>query len=640
MKSRYSNETQVSTRSLFGESKWSFNEETGRARCVIHWNWSINSKTTFGAIELTSFRLALKQFAFALIKGWSAIAPRIHPQSTKSLVDSLRHFIRFLFIVQNKTSFAEVSPTDYRQFFEAEIRANRSLRQITRAMAALSYLVNERKFIDEEIRLEVRPPPEMSKLYDRSRQANRGRKTKKIPDAVLRRAWEIALDYLLECAPYILKIRKKELEFRRMRDSGEMSFRKLRSAWGNGWDSSSASYSKSYFAKLIERLEVPSKSKVLPNGVRDANHYVTALLNLRRAAIFVLGISTGVRISTLSTFTRNCVRKGTGRNGQKILWIKGRLFKMADDPRGLPAEWVCGEYGALAAQILHDWAGRRYKLKRLISAVSPHVVNGVAVGDDSGMTAQEAIEDVAKFFSYHRIMNDDGTIWHFTAHQMRVTFVYLVCVHANTPLDVLQGHLGHLNMYMTDYYLGTDPGLWMEYYEAVYEYTRLRVSDALSEPFLAGAGGEKIAAEIDRAIERGALPQEFRGHAGETIRLKIAEDFIRSGQRVYFLDTNFCRFRPKLAVCNPGGKEPLAHLCHPLKCKNATIAAIHAPAWAALSQSIKKASEKYRRSTVLRPHLRAQAAVADAVLKKISRNTQRHAKKAKLEAISQTSVAP
>ncbi len=617
----------VSSRSRFGDEIWDFTEETDRSRAILSWTWKVNSELSFDSPELSAFRLALKQYIVTLIKGWSLISSKASPRTAISEVENVRGLIDFLYNERGKRSFTEVSPLDYRKFIDREVAKLRPPKSIARILKSACRLVDEKEFIDPEIRLEVGPTQD---AYDFS--SSRGRahstgKTRCIPTQVLEHAWQVAVDYLVNCAPYILKIREQELEYRLAETEKRITPWEHQKFWiKDSWNLDNPKYSSSGFAQFVSKLDPPHRSAVLPDGIRDKKHYTKVLINLRRAAILVLGITTGVRLSSLMTLKMDCLRVGTGRNGQKLIWLSGRTFKTADDPRGQDTEWVCGEYGALAVRILRAWGGLARSQNRLIVALKPKRIQGVFVGDDHGTSAEEAVSDVAGLFIDHNICDSNGRPWRFASHQMRTTFVRLVCTHSNTPLDELQGHLGHLSINMTDYYLGTDPQLWLEYYQSVYDISREKIAYALRETALAGAGGEKISSEIDNAIKAGRLPKYFRGHAGESIRLRMAEDFIRSGQHIYFLETNFCRFRPSLAACNPEGKEPLAHLCHPLKCKNAYITSEHAKIWEAQADSIQDALKKYSRSAVLRPALAKQHRVATDVLKRISRNRRRNEK--------------
>jgi hypothetical protein len=96
---------------------------------------------------------------------------------------------------------------------------------------------------------------------------------------------------------------------------------------------------------------------------------------------------------------------------------------------------------------------------------------------------------------------------------------------------------------MTDYYLGTDSELWLDFQNAL-DDAKIRVyAQALGEINVSGAGGMRMGKEINEAIEQRRIIADFRGLAGEQIRMKWAERALRGGKQLHLLNTNFCDFK-------------------------------------------------------------------------------------------------
>jgi hypothetical protein len=142
------------------------------------------------------------------------------------------------------------------------------------------------------------------------------RQTPMIPDEVLLKLWNVSMDYLENRSTYLLKLLDVRSQIycaaSRNDESETLRFRRAWDCWRNAIKRSAATLNLGQDEFLV----------------RGRGHFRTEINNLQAAAIFILGLVFGGRLSSLISLNPGCIKEVIGHNGQTTIWIKGRLFKI------------------------------------------------------------------------------------------------------------------------------------------------------------------------------------------------------------------------------------------------------------------------------------------------------------------------
>jgi integrase len=598
----------VSALSNFNSPTWDWRDADGPGlRRSINFEIEIDEGIHFSDQRFIAINQALRQLLFAAWVGWINESTIINPRSVVKAFKEVLIFIHFIGLQRKRNSLSELTHGDLEAFLV--FLRGREVRYITkmRVVDRICWMWRNQEFIEEKYR-PICPCfwQEMPshRLLGKTPDDEERRQTPMIPDEVLLKLWNVSMDYLENRSKYLLKLLSvRSRIYRAAGRNDESETMRRRRVWKR-------------WSKILNKSIATLNSGKDQPLVRCRGHFRTEINNLQAAAIFILGLVFGGRLSSLISLKPGCIKEIIGPNGQTTIWIKGRLFKIYGEPHGLACQWVVGRFGKLAVEMLEKLGAnmrRTYGYSRLIVPTQAS-----CWGDRYGAGVEGNLPRyINKLIFYHNIRTKAGELWHFHPHQLRRTFVCLVARFANCPISVLQGHLGHTANNVTRYYLGKDPGLWIEIVEETEDLAKRRLGDMLAEP-MAGAGGEILYAAISKGIEQGKLSRDFRGFAGEHIRLELAEELLNSDARWHFQNLNMCRFRSETALCNPGGDIPKADSCHPLVCKNSYISpSLHGSLWIAIEKVYARSLEKHKRSKILAPELRKKRNEATEIVKRL-----------------------
>jgi hypothetical protein len=590
----------ISANSNYNSPIWNWREDTldyGQ-KSYINFGMELGEGVKLSDERFTAINQALRQLLFATWAGWVPESNLLKSTTIANIFFRLLPFIRFVCIERNRNALSEITSSDLDAFLVALRSLDLVYESKERLVRDVCWIWRNHEFIEAKYRpicpcLWQRAP--IHRLLGRKPPYEEVKQTQRIPDEVLVPLWNVSMDYLENRAGYLLTLLEEWCRLQEMaRDCGH-------------YNKVSADFEK--FAAALNT----GNDKLL---VKDTQTLRREIERLKAAAIFVLGLVFGARVATLLALKPGCINQVTGHNGQAVIWIKGQLFKSPIEVNGIERTWVVGRFGKLAVDVLDKLGAstrRKPGYSRLIVTNHPR-----SCGDPYGVgTKQQISRSINSLITDENVQTKDGKLWHFHPHQFRRTFVHLVARFADFPISALQGHLGHIANNATRYYLGRDPGLWIEIAEESESLAKRRLGDMLAEP-MAGAGGERLSNAINEGIEQGKLPHEFHGYAGEHIRLKLAEELLNSDATWHFQNLNMCRFRSETAVCNPGGTVPLADKCSALTCEGSYISpGIHGQMWVAIENVSSRNLEKYHRSKILAPGLRKQRNEAREVLKRI-----------------------
>jgi hypothetical protein len=579
------------------------------AKRVINFSIEMDDGIYLSDIRFAAVNRALRQLLFAVWSGWTPEKELLKPSTVVHIFQRLLVFVRFICIERRRSSLTEITNGDLDAFLG--FMKERSLRYASkeRVIEIVCWLWRNQKFIEIGHRPHcpcIWQEMPSHRLLGKRPHSDENEQTHKIPDEVLIPLWTLSMDYLENRAPFLLELLKKRSRLQKDRP-GNAAF----VLWLNTVRSNDPKYRDSSYCKSIAAIDEGKNEQVF----RDLAHFWKEIDHLRGAAIFVLGLVFGARLSTLVTLKPGCIKTVTGHNGQPVVWIRGRLFKTPLEQRGLECDWVVGRFGKFAVEILEQLGAQTRPNPSYIRLIVASRVD--KRGDRYGTGAERQIgKTVNSLITSNNICEKNGKLWHFHTHQLRRTFVCLVSRFADFPIATLQGHLGHTANNVTRYYIGKDPGLWLEIAEENESLAKRRLGDMLAEP-MAGGGGEILYEAISKGIEQGKLPQDFRGYAGEHIRLELVEELLNSDATWHFQNLNMCRFRQEMALCNPGGTVPMADRCNPLLCENSYISkSIHGPLWVAIERVYSRNLEKHKRSKILAPSLRIKRNEAAEVIKR------------------------
>lgn len=568
----------------------------------------------------------LKEYCFAHIIG-RVTHRRLKIRSLQQFVLQVKKAIEF-FLKRKRTAFIGLLPSDhdaYLKFLRQDRPPSLALRQLS------AFLDLYRASTISGIELNLGTPPSFLAISaprligHRHRVRGDVKQTCLIPDEILWPLFNRCVEYLEKISPYVLTLKRRfdvseaaffsypiDDSFGKRRPSAPIHLRRL---FGGKHREASKE-----FAKLALGLKRP-ETGLLPNGIGTPKELRSEIRATKTACFIILGLVTGMRKEELLSVEEGCLSETQSIGGSPIVWIEGILTKSVRNEKGMRTKWVCGPYGQLAATILESLTATQRRVfdsrKLFVSIIRTYGDHPTQIWnrDAGGINFKHDFKQLAVRLDLRK---PDGSLFEMRANQMRRTFIRMVTRFGDVSIHSLQLHCKHLNYHMTDYYVGADLGLWLEFQEENEEMKRRVLADMFGSHELAGLGGRRQVSDINEAIETGRLPQDFRGQSGDAIRLKWADRLLRGGKRINFYTTNVCDVSNSAdSKCNPDPNgKPIANRCQPAMCANSKIGPSHLPVWRVVYQMAKDAlaDPRIKKSAILRAPLKRELENARAVM--------------------------
>lgn len=287
--------------------------------------------------------------------------------------------------------------------------------------------------------------------------------------------------------------------------------------------------------------------------------------------MILLAFVTGIRLSELLSIKAGCIQKENTSDGE-FIWLHSTLFKIQSAPEGRASKWLAGPLALKAVSMLEQLTEETRKQSGCAFLVIPVTQCGFDKWNGKDPLAEAFNAGYLRdFLEFIGLRDPQGQPFHIHAHMFRRTFARHVVRCDTTNLMALKEHFKHCSVAMTDGYVGIDQEL-QDLLDSENDLLSLDSFDkALRSTNLSGRQGKAIVEMVDRAIQDGRLPVEFRGEAGGHFRKKMAREFLEAGQRIYPCGaSNFCWFREDSADCTKGDK-PIVEICNPVGCANSVI---------------------------------------------------------------------
>ncbi len=611
----------VSKLSVFSDAVWDFTIEMGTiTRARLHWDAPLVDGSRL--CDRPGFLDPIKEFCYAHITG-RVTYRRVKINSLRQTIKLLKPAVEF-YLGRGRQSFEQILPSDHDAFL-SHLREGGATDQALRCLAAVQYLY--RADINNGIKIELGEKPSFgsypaSQLIGRRYRRGR-RQTDVIPDDVLWLLFNRCVEYLEKVSPCLLALKRRfdEAEAEFIKYPIDDKHGKRRPSAPGHLKCLFSGRSSRVWSELIKGIELP-QSDLLRNGVDSPKALRAELGVLRTACFILLGLVTGMRDQELDSIEEGCLSETKTASGNSIIWVTAILRKSARAEKGIRTKWVCGPYGQLAVTILEALTKTQREVfmtkKLFVSVIRTYAANRPTQRWTRGAGGINSSTDFGTLLRRFEIRRHDGSPWNLHSHQMRRTFIRMVVRYGNISLHALQLHCKHINYHMTDYYVGADLGLWLEFQEENENMKRRILADLLGSEELAGVGGRRMVSDLNEAIEKGRLPAEFRGQAGDAIRLRWADTMLRGGKRINFHTTNICDISNSSdSKCNPAPTgEPIAHRCQPALCANSKIGPMHIPVWKVIYRTAKEAlaDPSIKNSAILREPLRRELENARKVL--------------------------
>ena len=276
-------------------------------------------------------------------------------------------------------------------------------------------------------------------------------KTEIIPDAVLGRLAEAALDYVQNRSARILATLQSAMDARK-----EM-----------------AAAGKGKFRQSKARTDAAREA-----GFDSSADLTTESIHLRTACYILIDMFSGIRDSEMMSITENCIEHGKSKYGNTdVLWLHGTIYKTGMRPKrwlvpsvveeavdvltrytALLRKKIRQEETEIEARIALSTAKEKARLVKRLDIVRKHKnklflspgnlgVSGIAVLSGNCMTA-----DLKRFCADQSILGEDRQPYPLHAHQFRRTYARFIARAELGDLLTLRDHFGHWGIDMTAYY--------------------------------------------------------------------------------------------------------------------------------------------------------------------------------------------
>jgi integrase len=550
-------DARVSAFSVFSDDEWDFTTEINRpsltrSNAVINWRFQVTKERDALDPAYSTMLLALKQLAFTMLF-------RVSPRKCITVVATigyLKCFVRFLGNLETPIyRFQDVLESDLERYIKGlKLRSDGSGElapaSFANALIQLNKLFEYKDYLSDYLRFKPTKNKTPAQVAG-SRKSSKGSKTLAIPDSELKSLINAALNYIQHQAPVMFKCLEEYQHFAKTVDSG--SFKA--STWKSQY------FETHFFSKR--------------NDYQSSADLNVALLNLRTSCFVIIAFCTGMRISEILTIKRGCIRQQEDTNHGSFFWIDSLLFKTQKKNSGSPRSWMCGPLGAQAVAVLErmgELIGTHNHTQYLFFAFT-HYDLAKRIGNRNlikCLSEKSAKCNLKRFYARHHL----GKKIH--PHQFRRSFARNIIRYSSTSILALKEHFKHWSLYMTDWYIGLDQEL-IEDLEAERQLLSIEAMEKICTQTVGGAGGRRWTQELERRIEEGKLPRNFRGKAGTEFRKKMIGSFHESSMMVIPCGAfTYCVFQKDLALCTKGDR-PVVNKCNPYDCANSYILSEHVP---------------------------------------------------------------
>jgi integrase len=561
---------QVSILSAFNDDVWSFEKEIENPSLGLHykilrWNWQFDENRNFLMPQFANLRITLKEISYILLKG--EIKSSLKPTTLANALVSWRLFVSFLI---NRSDpiyrFSHVLKSDIEEYLSyLKNRPNRdgmgvlSPSTFTRHLDYLNYIYDLKEYLSDA--LLVRP------TGNQSASSFAGYKDKEIKTDFIKDA-EASL-ILRKCLDYINDY------WHILADCwNELSLLKNQDKYKLFSGTKKATVTADFIKNYSPAKGFPPNSP-FENGFNNFHEFEKELINLRTACFIIIALSTGMRISEILSIQQGAITEEISRNHGTFYWLNAIIYKTVKSLRGVPRKWMCGELAAKAVRVLEEMS-----MLLRINKETPYLFSTIdqIVGIRSkNKRPFKAISKLSMQNNVREFCKSIGIKIRVYPHMFRRTFVRNMVRFEKTSLLALKDHLKHWSLYMTDWYVGVDPDL-IDEFEIERQILSLELMDKICTSKVSGPGGKKWEAELNRRIEKGLLPRNFRGKAGSEFRKKLIEEAHDLGIVVIPCGAfTYCVFTRDKALCTKGEK-PLPNLCKPTACSNSYITKEHVSA--------------------------------------------------------------
>lgn len=560
----------VTARSRFDDRIWDFADEiTNQALASyfkrIDWGWALPNGDSFLMPKYASMLLALKEASRLLLRGIKSYRLR----QTKLVGMSYHWRVFVCFLVMRPVPvyrFRDVLPSDIEAFFQGVKsrpgkggKGTLSTATMVNYYSATNYLYDLREHLSDS--LTVRPSGQKSAMAAANHTQARSIKTRYIPDEDAKRLLTVAIKYVEEYAPILFDCWRRVSE---LKDSPQFKALSLTRRYA-------------HVSQLLAGYRPPgtfSNNAPFERGFEGIHAFEAELLRLRTACFLLIGFSTGMRISEIASVEKGCISTSESRNHGTLYWLTGISYKTEKTSAGVVRKWMCGRLAAKAVTVLEEMStllGAGNDTEKLFFTLEQIVGARGLNSKKFKPVTNGPLQDYLREFALYC-----GVTIHVHPHMFRRTFARNIVRVDGTALLALKEHFKHWSLYMTEWYVGLDPDLISEY-EAERQILSIEIMEKICVSPVSGPGGRRWTIELQRRIDEGRLPRNFRGKAGSEFRLALINDLHEVGSlAVPCGDFTYCVFNKDKALCT-NGDRPAVNNCNPLMCNSSFIAPEHVP---------------------------------------------------------------
>jgi integrase len=306
-------------------------------------------------------------------------------------------------------------------------------------------------------------------------------------------------------------------------------------------------------ARAYEAISASDDYVELTKLLRTSEDVVTVLRSAVKltdgAAISLILLITGVRISELRSLLCGCVSEKVHDNGNRYLYINGTAAKK----KGKKRSWVVPEVVADAIGLLEKRQGWSDVENVKVSLFTSFAGNGVNVRAKTRKTST-SIATLQKLFcrfalsSYREAPFPVNLRLH--PHQCRKTFARFVMCRDKRALGALVQHYGHLYAAVLDgAYVGSD----IELQEILDEENRADLAEGLMDLLTSGSLGGKAGRAL---TEMRSSVQSSVVFGGKTALEKIVNGMIGRGIRLAPCNWGYCLYEQETSACRGSSTGP------------------------------------------------------------------------------------
>lgn len=560
--------------SRYGDAVWELWPDFPAAghppsRKRINWGKALSEGTTLLDPRHADLLESAKAFAYALLKDPPQGRKPMKAITVQRVVSvDLVHLLRWM-VDRGYGSFREID--DFNEFVTCAKSARDGNGTPSKGTVAdrlrVPYLLwRYVERLEDKIERHPWPGENYNTLAGLPRGGSVNPKTAFIPDAVAKDMAKGAVKYVEELAPKIIEaLEESAAAGRAARERGLSRCR-------------------------VDELVSEAAKRFGYSGAGDLH---AEACNLRTACFFVVIFFTGIRLSEALSLEEHCVDIESTPNGQTLVWIRGTLYKMQEDPNGKPVRWLVPSVVARAVEVMNRLTGRRREeirkeleeLERcfagkgrgrkgmlanakrladlrswngkLFQSMDGGKTEGVVTERDMGSQLNRLAKDL-------KVRGDDGRPWRFRSHQCRRTFARFAAKNRLGDLHYLRDHFKHWSIRQTAFYA-----------KGAYDRELLRSVDRNLHGLIGMMRSKWGDKGVPLAGGAGKWIEEFRGAGAGFRNLGEPPTPLPGGVRVTGTGHSCC-----LAIADKGcGGDCLIEKVDCADCTKAVIDQSHADVW-------------------------------------------------------------